>query len=111
MRSENEARILYTVEKGIIFKGAHFEKIRRRATRSEFTFHYFSSASRDTAWPLPFKFASYAYGLSGIINQLYVQALGNRERTMNLLHVLCKVSCDKFVEILHTFKHSVYTLI
>ena len=33
VRSENEARILYTVEKGFILnsKGAHFEKIRRRA--------------------------------------------------------------------------------
>ena len=37
VRSEYEARILYTVEKGFILqsKSAHFEKIRRRATRGE----------------------------------------------------------------------------
>ena len=36
-RSENEARMLYTVEKGFIWqsKCAHFEEIRRRATRGE----------------------------------------------------------------------------
>ena len=56
VRSENEARILYTIEKGFILqsKGVHFEKIRRRA--------YFSSASHGEAWPLHFKFASYTYG-------------------------------------------------
>ena len=57
VRSENEARILYTVEKFILqSKGAHFEKIRRRTKRGEITFH---SVSRGTAWPLHFKFASY----------------------------------------------------
>ena len=43
VRSENEARILYTVEKGFILqsKSAHFEKIRRRAARSEYFFPIF----------------------------------------------------------------------
>ena len=30
---------------------------------AEITFHFFSNALRDTAWPLHFKFASYAYEL------------------------------------------------
>ena len=52
VRSENEARILYTVEKGFVLqsKSEHSEKIRRRATRGEITFLSFSNASRGTAW-------------------------------------------------------------
>ena len=42
-------------------KGAHFEKIRRRATRGEIVLHFSRRASRGTTWPLHFKFASYAY--------------------------------------------------
>ena len=30
-------------------------------------FHFLSSASRGTAWPLHFKFASYAYAEQGIV--------------------------------------------
>ena len=41
-----------------------FEKIRRRATRGEITFHFFSCASRGTEWPLHFNFASYAYAVN-----------------------------------------------
>ena len=45
VRPENEARILYTVEKDVILqsKSAHFEKIRRRPTCGEITFHFLSS--------------------------------------------------------------------
>ena len=51
------------LKKGFILqsKDAHFEKIRRLATRGEINFHFLSSASRGTAWPLHFKFASYVY--------------------------------------------------
>ena len=61
--SENEAIILYTVEKtepGSL--KVHTSKKIRRHTRGEITFHFFfSSASGGIAWPLHFKFASYAY--------------------------------------------------
>ena len=67
VRSENEARTLYTVEKKGLFcspKVHTLKEIRRRATRGETTFHFLSSASRGIAWPLHFKFASYAYAAS-----------------------------------------------
>ena len=44
-------------------KGAHFEKVFRRATRCEITSHFLRRASRGAAWPLHFKFASYAYAM------------------------------------------------
>ena len=47
MRSENEARILYTVEKGIIFKGAHFEK-NRAALRAANSLSIILAALRAT---------------------------------------------------------------
>ena len=44
-------------------KGAHFEKIFRRAAARRNYLHFFRRASRGAAWPLHFKFASYAYAL------------------------------------------------
>ena len=44
-----------------------FEKICHRATHGEITFHFFSSTSHGTAWPLHFKFASYAYAFCDLL--------------------------------------------
>ena len=43
-----------------------FKKIFRRATRGEIEIllHFFRRASRGAAWPLHFKFVSYAYALA-----------------------------------------------
>ena len=41
-----------------------FKKIFRRATRGEILLHFFRRASRGAAWPLHFKFVSYAYALA-----------------------------------------------
>ena len=65
VRSENEGRILYTVEKRLS-KCAYLERIRCRATQGEIYFPFFSSATHGTAWPLHFKFASYAYDVHGL---------------------------------------------
>ena len=40
-----------------------FKKIFRRATRGEILLHFFRRASRGAAWPLHFKFVSYAYAM------------------------------------------------
>jgi len=52
-RSENEARILYTLYKGFTLqsKGAHFENIHCWATGGEIT-HIPFAPSCGTAWPL-----------------------------------------------------------
>ena len=58
------------LKKGFILqsKGAHFENNSPPggATRGEIILHSISSFSRGTAWPLHFKFASYAYVWVGI---------------------------------------------
>ena len=60
VRSENEARILYTVEKGIILQSnsGHLEKIHRRATRRNY-FAFISTVSRGTALSLHFQVPMY----------------------------------------------------
>ena len=65
--TENEARILYTVKKGIILqsKSAHFEKNRSCA-------YIFSSASRATAWPLHFTFLPMP--MNDLVASAYVRA-------------------------------------
>ena len=59
-----------SLKKGFILqsKGAHFQKICGRAIRTAKFFP--PSASRGTAWPLHFKFASYAYVINKIVCSL-----------------------------------------